>query len=374
MKRLISCSLIALMVSFALTAATLAAPLQKTGGAKKPLPTPIFVRTASNELATAIRVRVNGDAVNFTSGEPVEAGDSILVPMRGIFEKLGARVQYDPKTQTIHATRGDTDISLRTGADVAIVNGQSRPLSAPAQIVGETAVVPLRFISETLGARVKWDSGNYIADVNTDALVALKLPTVPGTDAVVGTLTGMFPEASLLTIRKAGGENVRVALTYDVNATRRKSAETGDDTPVSESRPVFGAGALKLGEQVQVERNDDGEGLLVLINTDMRRGVLKSVDALPANGGSQITLTDGSIIALLPDAKVTFGGRSVVLAEIKSGERIAVRLNEKGEGVSLIVVTASQPNEVPALLPAVVKPANDPAPTKPTSLPAPSPQ
>ena len=315
-----------------------ALPVQKTTSAKKSLPSPIYVRSASNELATAIRVRVNGDDVNFPSGEPMEAGDSILVPMRGIFEKLGAHVLYDPQTQTIHAFRGDTTISLRAGEDVAVVNGESRPLTSPAQMVKGTAEVPLRFISETLGAHVKWDSSNYIIDVSTDALAALKLPTLPGTDAVVGTLIGVYPEASMLTVQLPSGEKVRVPLTYDVNATHRKSAETGDDTPISESRPVFDAGALKIGEQVQIERNDDGEGLLVLINNYLRRGTLKSIEALPGNLGQQVILTDGTIVNLLPDAKVTSGNQIIAPTHIKAGNMIAVRLNSNGEGILVTVI------------------------------------
>ena len=323
---------------------------------------PIFIRSASNEMAPMIHVHVNGSLVNFASGEPVEADGRIMVPMRGVFEALGATVGFDTNTQTIHAVRGDTTIRLRVGDESAEVNGEARPLDTPVLVLDGTAVVPLRFVSEALGAQVKWDPNKYDVNVNTEALTALQLPTATATDTILGMLTGVYPEAKLLTVRLAGGQNVRVPLTYDVSATRRT---IGTGLPISfasESKPVFDAGALKIGEQVQIELNDKAEGTLVLVSTDLRRGEIKAIDALPTNGGNQVTLTDGSVIMLASDALILFENRPVPISAIKPSEKVVIRLNERGEGASLAVITPIAPNLIPRLPDNTAKPATPTSP------------
>ncbi|MBC7808653.1 MAG: hypothetical protein H7145_21170 [Akkermansiaceae bacterium] len=325
-------------------------------------------------MSAAIRVSVNGAEVNFGLGEPVEADGRILVPMRGVFEALGASVKYDVDTQTIHAVRGVTTIALRPGDESAQVNGETRPLESPAQIVNGSAVVPLRFVSEALGAKVKWNPETLEVTVSTEALEAMKLPAAPRKNAVVGMLTGIYPEAKMVTVRLAGGNNVRVPLTYDVSATRRTIGTALPTIATTASAPVFSADAVKIGEQVQVEMNDEGEGLLVLVNTDLRRGEVKSVEPLPTTGGARVTLTDGSVITMIPNPLVRYQNRPVPLDTIKPAEQVVIRLNEKGEGAALAVLTPGATNMIPPLPGAVPDPVvSVPTPT-PSVTPATTPK
>ncbi len=339
-----------------ITGITIAPAVSQTAGSavkapppKKEAAIPVFVRSASKSMSAAIRVSVNGTEVNFGTGEPVEADGRILVPMRGVFEALGAEVKYDSATQTIHAVRGTTTISLRAGDESAQVNGETRPLESPAQIVNGAAVVPLRFVSEALGAKVKWNPETYEVSVNTSALKAMMLPLAPRKNSVVGMLSGIYPEAKMLTVRLHGGTNVRVPLTYDVSATRRTIGNGLPINAVTASAPVFSADALRIGEQVQVEMNDEGDGVLILVNTDLRRGEVKSIETLPATGGSQVTLTDGSVITMIAEPLVRYRNQPVPLDTIKPAEQVVIRLNERGEGASLAVLLPGATNMIPPL-------------------------
>jgi len=105
-------------------------------------------------------------------GQPIEASQGailrdggMLVPMRTIFEALGATVDYDRDTQTIDGRVGDTHVVLHIGFPDAELNGQSVVLQSPPAIVQETTYVPLRFISESLGAEVMWDADSRTASV-----------------------------------------------------------------------------------------------------------------------------------------------------------------------------------------------------------------
>ena len=122
---------------------------------------------AAEAEQAAINVVVNGSAIPFPGQGPVRREGQILVPLRGVFEKLGASVQFEKGTKTIVAVKGETTITLRVGDANGFVNGFPRPLAVPAEIRGGATLVPLRFISEALGAKVKWDAERRVAEVTT---------------------------------------------------------------------------------------------------------------------------------------------------------------------------------------------------------------
>lgn len=83
--------------------------------------------------------------------------DRTLVPLRAIFESLGATVNWDQATETVTAIKGDTIVKLQIGSKDAFVNGNLVALDVPAQTVRDRTMVPARFVSESLGAVVEWD-------------------------------------------------------------------------------------------------------------------------------------------------------------------------------------------------------------------------
>jgi len=80
----------------------------------------------------------------------------ILVPLRSMFEQLGATVSWDEATHTADVSKPGSDVKVTLGKPVVVVNGEDRPLDvAPAMYHG-TVVVPVRVISEAMGAYVQW--------------------------------------------------------------------------------------------------------------------------------------------------------------------------------------------------------------------------
>lgn len=80
-----------------------------------------------------------------------------MVPLRGIFEALQADVLYSAPTRSIKATKGSTVVELTLGSRQALINGETVYLDVPADTLGGRTMVPLRFVSESLGADVKWN-------------------------------------------------------------------------------------------------------------------------------------------------------------------------------------------------------------------------
>jgi hypothetical protein len=113
--------------------------------------------------ADAARVVVNGTALPAYPA-PIDRAGRLYVPLRAIFEALGAGVVYS--SGIINATSGSQTVSLSIGSTVATVDGRREVLDAPPFIVGATTYVPLRFVSQALGASVNYDGATAIAYVD----------------------------------------------------------------------------------------------------------------------------------------------------------------------------------------------------------------
>jgi len=112
----------------------------------------------------AVNIVVNGNQVTFAQ-PPIERAGRVFVPLRGVFERLGASVVYD--NGTINATGQGHNIQLHIGSTSATVDGASRQLDTAPFIVGSTTLVPLRFISEALGANVAYDDTSQTVTINS---------------------------------------------------------------------------------------------------------------------------------------------------------------------------------------------------------------
>ena len=112
-----------------------------------------------------VNIQVNGQPV--TGFSPYIAPPGItMVPVRGLFEKVGAGVQWDGTTRTVTVSTGTAVVSLQVGSSAGMVNGRAAAMPRPAEIMDGRTYIPLRFIAENLGARVQWDEGTATVRIN----------------------------------------------------------------------------------------------------------------------------------------------------------------------------------------------------------------
>lgn len=90
-----------------------------------------------------------------------EKSNRTIVPLRYISETLGAEVKWDPKTSIIEINKDTTKVILKIGAKTATIHSKTIQLDTPPVTIDGRTYVPLRFISEAFGADVKWDSTNW---------------------------------------------------------------------------------------------------------------------------------------------------------------------------------------------------------------------
>lgn len=121
---------------------------------------------ALNALEEAPIIKIDDTILGFEN-PPVTESDRTLVPMRFLFEQLGAEVEWDAETETATATNINRAVTFAINDTTATVNGSAATMDVPARLIGDKTYVPLRFLSEELGYTVKWDEDTRMATVIT---------------------------------------------------------------------------------------------------------------------------------------------------------------------------------------------------------------
>lgn len=299
-----------------------------------------MLAAGSAQAAPPISVHVNGRPVSFSGTPPTEMKGSVLVPLRGVFEALGASVNYDAASKTIYAQKGTANVVLPLGAMTATVNGQPQTLNQPAQSVGGTTLVPLRFVAQALGATVQWVAARSTVEITTAESHLSTLPApASGSGSIIGLVTGVYTNT------------VPPQLTVRVNG-QQTGVPVGADTIILRKAPGQAATAvaltdLKPGDQVTVQRDSSGNVVSITASYGEVKGTVKSVGRL-ASGNNIITLDDGTTVELERDAPVTMAGNGIKLSDVKPGETVVVRTNPGNNvGFGVAVVTGNNPNPTP---------------------------
>jgi hypothetical protein len=118
-----------------------------------------------------IPVMLNGKIVQFSGQGPVMSKDRVMVPLRGVLERMGATVNWDPTTRTVYANKDATTVKLEIGDRMALVNGNGVNMDVPAEIMDGYTMVPLRFVSENLGMNVRWNEKDQRVEIATNDYV-----------------------------------------------------------------------------------------------------------------------------------------------------------------------------------------------------------
>ncbi len=120
----------------------------------------------------ALRVEVNGERIYFPDEQPyVDKAQRVQVPVRFVSEALNAKVDWTAATKTVTVKLDSDTLTLVLGKKDYDVNGEKRQMDTAANRVGGRTFVPLRFVSEGLGASVKWDSAVSTVYISTSGFV-----------------------------------------------------------------------------------------------------------------------------------------------------------------------------------------------------------
>lgn len=109
--------------------------------------------------ANEIRVMLDDEYIKFDVAPQIVNGRT-MVPLRAIFEAMGADIEWDGDTSTVAAIKDETVVVAVIGSEIMYVNDDEKIIDVPPMIVGGRTLVPVRFITEAFGYEVSWDSKN----------------------------------------------------------------------------------------------------------------------------------------------------------------------------------------------------------------------
>lgn len=117
-----------------------------------------------SSVNSGVHVLYNGKRISFHSygQNPEIMAGRTLVPLRSIFEAMGAEVEWDGNTNTATAKRGNITVKVQIGASSIDKNGKAIPIDVPAQLMNSRTMVPARVIAEAFGADVQWNGNGRV--------------------------------------------------------------------------------------------------------------------------------------------------------------------------------------------------------------------
>ncbi|WP_068779943.1 copper amine oxidase N-terminal domain-containing protein [Paenibacillus sp. GM2] len=196
----------------------------------------------SASAARTVYVQVDGKNVSFPDAKPYVESNRVLIPVRFVSESLGAKVDYKKETvgkrvsRTVYVTLGDKNISLEVNSKKVLVDGSIVTLDVPARVKQDRVFVPLRFVSEALGATVEWKSSQSLVSISTGKAVTDPDP-VPSDDNMYSTdfqwKAGYTELAKELFVDNMKASNGKLTFTLPQGAKAQYYAEDGDSTELT---------------------------------------------------------------------------------------------------------------------------------------------
>ena len=113
-----------------------------------------------------IRVNVDGRDIRFDTS-PIIKNDTTLVGFRAVCEALGANVEWDGENEVVTAEKDGTRIVLKIGSTTAEVNGEEKALLLAPEIINDSTMIPVRFLSEQLGMNVDWNDAAQLITITS---------------------------------------------------------------------------------------------------------------------------------------------------------------------------------------------------------------
>jgi len=128
------------------------------------------IATAMANNSKTITVNINDTAIDFSKYDnvtPYIENNTTLIPIRAIAEGLNCEVDWDGETHTLKI-KGRKEILLTINSDTAVVDNENITLEFPAKIINGRTFVPLKFVSENLGAKVSWNEESSVISIETE--------------------------------------------------------------------------------------------------------------------------------------------------------------------------------------------------------------
>ena len=115
---------------------------------------------------SGVKIRIDDNLVSFEDQYPVIRDDRTLIPVRGLLEALGAKVDWNDKTKCAIVTKDGKEITMPIGINEAYIDGQTVPVEVCAQLINGRTMVPLRFITDNFDIQIDWEAESRTVNIH----------------------------------------------------------------------------------------------------------------------------------------------------------------------------------------------------------------
>lgn len=313
---------------------------------------------AAPAAAQSVNVVVNGGTVTFDQ-PPIERAGRVFVPLRGVFERLGASVVY--ANGDINAQGNGRSVHLHIGSTQATVNGQTVSMDVAPFLVGARTLVPLRFVAQALGANVNWNQSNNTVYIQGNGSASTYVPPSNSSFSLVNTRPATTARTTQPNIRASFSESVdRNSLHVYVDGQDVSASTEASSTSFNVTAPF----ALNPGTHTVRVTGTTTAGATFDRSWSFTTAAGATSNALnnisPANGstvGSSFTLTGhtspGAAVHVAATASATAFGiipigtgtfQTDVTADGNGNFSVPVNLNTQSGGRVTVIITTTATN------------------------------
>ncbi|WP_019227322.1 beta-propeller domain-containing protein [Sedimentibacter sp. B4] len=233
----------------------------------------IFCFTFAAFAEDCVTVYVDNEKVDFDVNPFIEGGRT-LVPLRGVFEKLGARVDWNKNIQEVVIKDDNNEIQMLLNKNKVMVNGEIKDIDVATMMINSRTFAPLRFISENLGHDVRWDG-------STNSVYITKNTSVPENKNILKTVGS---KENLIALLEYNSKLYSYLWTDRFVAAEDSNAIDKEES-VQQAPQEAGSSQDHSDTNVQVEGVQEGDiikndGKYIYIKTGEK---LKIIDSNPLN-------------------------------------------------------------------------------------------
>ncbi len=268
---------------------------------------------------------------------PLQRQGRVMLPMRMVFEALGAEVKWEAVTRTAIGIRGDITVRMSINSNIASINDRPVTLDVPPQLIGGNTYMPVRFPAEAFGADVGWHGPTQTVTIGLPPLAQAQPPMPPEppppppepprppqplpTQPQPGTVTGV--------VSAAWGSQLVLLVDEEIQVFNISSA-----TIILRNNQQAPLGDLHSGDQAQVGHDGQGNAVLVRASYEAAEGIVL------AKVPNQILLdTRPEPLQVQPQVEVvTSEGQESRYAEITNGDRVVAHITPGTNKVFRIVI------------------------------------
>ncbi|MBR1442113.1 MAG: copper amine oxidase N-terminal domain-containing protein [Firmicutes bacterium] len=111
-----------------------------------------------------VKVTLNNAPISFETAQPTIVNGRTLVPLRGVFDKMGYEISYDNVTKT--ATLKKDQSIIKASSAGLILNDKSLEGDVLPQLINDSFMIPLRAVSEASSASIDWNAATKTVNIN----------------------------------------------------------------------------------------------------------------------------------------------------------------------------------------------------------------